>query len=313
MRRPLAIALSLVALAACSRRGVDGASDALPSGKPADAPFDWERPAAALSMDGDAAARRLGSFDWTGAVDWTFTREAMRVHVAEHHRVRQAATGEFEVESRIDPGQGPGAESGRTVIWAGGMTYARGRFAPFRERPTDRGRDARRARDESFRMAGDLAALLGPGLTLQAAGETTALGRPARRFTVSLVQAPAEPAPQRPAPPDDDTKRRLAFLEGRVPLSASGELVADAQSGVPLRVQLEVAFGVKDDPAARAHVELLAQVRTVGGEVAAVTPPKGALPDARKPPGVTAALEAAGLKKPPETEATEKPPADEVE
>jgi hypothetical protein len=53
---------------------------------------------------------------------------------------------------------------------------------------------------------------------------------------------------------------------------------------------------VKEDPRLRVQVEVTAEVRALGGQVAAVAPPKGALPDARKPAGVAAALEAAGLK-----------------
>jgi hypothetical protein len=37
-------------------------------------------------------------------------------------------------------------------------------------------------------------------------------------------------------------------------------------------------------------------VKALGGKVAPVAAPRGALPDARRPPGVAAALEAAGLK-----------------
>jgi hypothetical protein len=66
---------------------------------------------------------------------------------------------------------------------------------------------------------------------------------------------------------------------------------------VPLRLRLAGAFTVKDQPGVRASFELLAQVRALGGEVAAVVAPKGALPDERKPAGVAAALDAAGLRK----------------
>jgi hypothetical protein len=61
-------------------------------------------------------------------------------------------------------------------------------------------------------------------------------------------------------------------------------------------VKLTATFSVEGDPAARASVEVVAQVKALGGAVAAVAAPK-ALPDERKPAGVTNALEAAGLKK----------------
>jgi len=193
------------------------------------------------------------------------------------------------------------------------MTYARAKHAPFRERPTDRGRDARRFRDESFGLSAAVARLYGDALAMAPAGAVTVLGRPAKRFKLSLVKPSTASAPApRPAdapsaskddgrqgarPPDDDTIRRLGFLDGRVPTSADGELVLDAATGAPLRVRLAGAFAVKDQPSIRSTVEVLAQVKALGGEVGAIAAPKGALPDERKAAGVTGALDAAGLRK----------------
>lgn len=299
--RVLASTLAAVLLAACSR-GADPALDPA-AATPPPAEFDWERPAAALELGPDDVAARLGSFEWTASIEWTVAREgddARRVHVIEHHRVRQAATGEFEVHADLDPGLGAGSETGKDVVWAGGMTFARARHAPWRERPTDRGRDARRFRDESFLAPRALARLLGPALVLKPAGDAEVQRRAARRIALSLAKgaAPA-PVPARAVAtePDEDTKRRRAFLDGLRPQSASGELLLDASTGAPLRVRVVAAFGVEGDRSARVTVELVAQVRATGGEVAAVAPPKAPLPDERKPSGVANALEAAGLKK----------------
>jgi hypothetical protein len=310
-------------LAACSREGDSEGKRRLfsRSDETGDrgASFDFSRPASALDLDADEVARRLGSFEWSAAVEWSVSRpgdDAVRVRAVERHRVRQSATGEFEVAADVDPGSGPGSETGKEVVFAEGMTYARAKHAPFRERPTDRGRDARRFRDESFGLARDLARLFGGGLAVTPAGDATVLGRPAKRFKLSLSKEPSPPAPPRPRPagapqPDEDTLRRLRFLEGRVPTSADGELVLDAATGAPLRARLAGAFGVKDPPGVRTSVELLAQVRALGGEVAAIAAPKGALPDERKPAGVAAALDAAGLRKRDEGKAGRAEPADE--
>jgi hypothetical protein len=268
-----------------------------------EAPFDFEQPAVALTFGADDVARRLGSFEWTAAVEWTMSREgddAQRVRSVERHRIRQSATGEFEATTEVDPGLGPGSQAGKEVVFAGGRTYARAKHAPFRERPTDRGRDARRFRDESFAVASSLARLCGQ-LSISPAGEATVLGRRAMRYKIALVAGGAPPATAaRPAglpPPDEDTRRRIRFLEGRVPASADGELLLDGATGAPLKVRIAAAFTVKDEPAVRATVELLAQVRALGGEVTAVLAPRGALLDERKPAGVAAALDAAGLRK----------------
>jgi hypothetical protein len=312
--RTLAVALAAALLASCNR---SDPSRLLPGGRPPPAAFDWDHPAAALELTPDDLAARLGSFDWTGTVEWTVERtgdDARRVHAIEHHRVRQTSTGEFEVHSDVDPGMGPGTDTGKDVAWTGGMTYARARYAPWRERPTDHGRDARRYRDDSFLAPRAIARLLGPALELRPAGDAEALRRPARRIAVSLARgvAPAA-APARPADPapDEDTKRRRVFLDGLRPQTASGELLLDAGTGAPLRLKLTATFTVEGDPAARASVEVIAQVKALAGDVAAVAAPKGALPDDRKPAGVANALEAAGLKKRGEDQGKAEPDEDE--
>lgn len=324
MARRAAAALLLATLAACARGGGREARARLEArdqtARPA--PFDWSKPVAALALDADEAARRLGSLDYTATVTWTVSRgsggDLLQSRATERHQVRQLASGDFQVLAQIDPGTWPGAETGKEIVYAGGMTWARARYAPFRERPADRGHGARRFRDESFRLAGDLAALIGPRLAVEPRGEASALGRPARRFALALAKGAPMPAP--PPPPelpqggyDEDTKRRVEFLEGRVPLALEGELLLDAESGVPMAVRMKAAFGAAGDPRLRAEVELDARLTAWGGLVAAVTPPRGALPDDRKPRGVARALEQAGLRKrgapPPEEPADE--PADE--
>jgi hypothetical protein len=309
--------LALALLAACSspedlaaRKRLDPEQE-----RPPAATFEWSRPEGSLAIGAGEVAARIGSFEWTATVTWSASQAGgdKKVRAVERHRVRQAASGEFEVESEIDPSEGEGegegevSESGKHVIYAGKATYARSRFAPFggfRVRPTDRGRDARRFRDESFGLAADLASLCGPALRAEPAGEETFLSRRARRFRLSLQPGkvdgggPSRLGVQPPdGGPDEDTRRRLAFLDGRVPLRAEGELLADAESGAPLKARLRAAFLVKQEPEVRVEVDLAAQMRTLGSATPPVTAPKGALPDERKPRGVARALEAAGLKK----------------
>lgn len=312
----LVLAAALILSLACSG-GSDGERGSLPREAAQPVAFDWNAPASALELGPDEAAARIGSFEWTAAVEWTVSQEgedARRVRAVERHRLRQAATGEFEVSADIDPGLGAGSETGKEVVYAGSATYARARNAPFRQRPTDRGRDARRFRDESFLTARSLARLLGPALELRPAGDAQVLRRPARKLVVSLAKG-APPAAAAAAPgtaADADTKLRRAFLGGLRPQSATGELLLDAATGVPLRARISATFAVDGDPKARATVELLSQVKALGGEVAAIVPPKVALPDERKAAGVAAALEAAGLKKRPEEKKGRVEPAEDA-
>jgi hypothetical protein len=309
VRPALAAALSL-ALAApgCGRKADEERGRVFTKDEAraaAGAAFDPARPEGSFLLDADEAARRIGSFEWTAGVEWSVTRQgsAARVRAVERHRLVQSATGEFSVELEVDPGLGEGAQTGRDVIWAGKLTYARGRWAPWRERPTDHGRDARRYRGESFGLVADLLSLFGPRLSIAPAGEATALGRAARRYTLSLAAGvpeaalPPETRVFAQGGPDPDTKVRLAFLDGAQAVSVKGDVLLDAQTGVPLGLSLDAAFGVKADPRARIQVALRAQVKSLGASVPAVAAPKDALPDERKPRGIADALERAGLKK----------------
>ncbi|MFL5264304.1 MAG: hypothetical protein ACJ79E_05415 [Anaeromyxobacteraceae bacterium] len=308
LRAPAASALAFaVALTCGGCRGqadADARERAFAAGRdPASAAFDFEKPLAALAIPAEDAASRLGSFAWEAKVSWSAAKPgASAVRATEHHRVRQLASGEFEAEADLDPGTGPGAETGKQVVFTGGVTYAHAKWAPFRERPADRGRDARRFRDDSFGAAAAVAALLGPSLRATPAGEATVLGRSARRYALSFAAAPpsAPPMPPEGLPDggyDADTRRHLDFLDGRLPTAAQGQLVLDARSGVPLAVELTAAFAQRSDPQLEVKVELSAAMTTLGSRVAAVAAPKGALPDDRKPKGVARALEAAGLAK----------------
>lgn len=306
--RFLALLLIVLALASCSRRERAGEPRAGTSGEQlAKGAFDWRHPESSLRMDADAAAARIGSFDWECSVSWSArSRNGPPLHASERHHLRQRAEGDFFVENDIDPGEGPGSDTGLRVVWTRGMTYARSRYAAsgaWRERPTDRGRDARRFRDQSFLAVADVAALLGPALTFTERGEATRLERPGRSYSLSLDRQAFASGPTHLAesPPsggvDEDTRKRLAFLDGREPLSTEGELIADAATGVPLEVRLRAAFGVRDDPEARVEVELFARMTALGAAAGSVSPPATVLPDERKPKGVARALEAAGRRK----------------
>lgn len=298
------IAALLVAAGACASRGTEDRVRApAPAPRAQAAGVDLGRPLEALRLGADEAAGRIGAFAWQAEVQWTVEKPGVApVKATERHQVRQLATGAFEASADIDPGTGPGSETGKQVLYVDGLAYARGRWSPYRERPTDRGHGVRRFRDESFRMAGDLAALCGPALVAEPTGETTAAGRSARlyRLTLDGARRPAPAAAPAGLPGgayDADTKRHVAFLEGRVPTDVRGELVLDAATGVPLSVTLDVTFSEQDDPRLRAAVQLAARVTELGGAVAPVRAPRGALADERRPKGVARALEAAGLRK----------------
>ncbi len=308
--RPTLVA-ALVLLAACSK-GDPAAKHRLfarEESRGASKAFDPSHPESALATSADEVATRLGSFEWVGAVEWSVSRPSgAPLHVTEQHRVRQSTTGEFEVRADVDPGLGPSAVQGKEIVYAGGLTYARALPAPFRQRPTDRGQDARRFREDSFGLVRSVASMIGPALRLEPDGKAVVLGRQALRFRFAL--APAAPRPAQPAPAgyqaaDPDTAARQGFLHGNTPTAASGELAVDAETGAPLLARLSATFeaaGAPASPPAQAEpvtatVVVSGQVKALGGEVKAIAPPSGALLDERKPAGPSTALEAAGLKK----------------
>ncbi len=237
--------------------------------------------------------------------------------MVEQHRVRQAATGEFEVRADVDPGLGPQAVQGKQVIYVNGMTYARAQPAPFRQRPTDRGRDARRFREDSFGLARSVAGLLGPALRLTperrrrgagAAGPPLQ-GPPGRHRPGS----PGPPAARLPGARIPTPRHARASSRGAVPSAADGELAIDAQTGAPLSVRLQATFSAPAGQEAGPPVSVVvsAQVKALGGEVKAVGPPRPGSPTSGSPPAPATALEAAGLKTKEEGPSAE--PGDEPE
>jgi hypothetical protein len=306
MRAPALSLVFALALAACSRSDL-AARDRLfahEEGEGAAAAVDPARPDAALALDADEVAKRLGDFEWSGAVEWSVDRPSGRsLHVTERHVLRQIASGAFEVRADVDPGLGPHAVAGKHVVWAGGMTYARALPAPFRQRPTDRGRDARRYREDSFGLVRTVAGLVGPALRLEPAGGGAVLGRDARRYR--FVLGDAVPQGERAAPAgfqanDADTALRQGFLAGATVIRADGELDVDAATGAPLRARLTASFDAPPSGKAagpKVTVVVSTKIAALGADVKAVSAPAASLPDERKPAGPSSALEAAGLKK----------------
>ena len=251
VRRPLALAAAvLLALAALPRRqGATASAVPGPQRSARRRPSTGRAREARCSSTATRAAARLGSFEWeAGRVVDGVARPRLAARCTPPSATASASSPPASSRRRrdVDPGPGPGSETGRSVVWAGGTTFARARHRRSGSAPptaaATRAASATRASGSRRRRGAPR-----PRARLRPAGEATALGRPARRFTLSFARrcAPrrrrAAAGPVRPTP---DTRARVAFLEDAVPVALDGELLVDARTGAPLRGADRGAFGV---------------------------------------------------------------------
>lgn len=191
--------------------------------------------ARAVRMSGRELAQRLGAFKLSSQVSFSWTRGGVTVAETEERTIEQARGGDFH--ARLENDKGRGLE----FLWTGGGAYLKPRFGTFRKRRTDR-TPIEHFREEATAALRSADELFDGALKLRNAGPAEAAGRRAIRYEISL----GEPRPKPPAPPgvppiqypqgqpDDSLKRRLEFEAQRKPRSASGELLADAETGAVL-------------------------------------------------------------------------------
>lgn len=119
---------------------------------------------------------------------------------------------------------------GRHVIFFGGTMYLRPRFGKYHKRPPTDEDEPARVRDEMFATLGAYYEPLATRAELTDAGSTSAGKRPARLIKIksapSVRDAPAQ------------TLEHKKWRETAVAESVSGQVVLDAESGVPLEANL---------------------------------------------------------------------------
>jgi len=157
------------------------------------------------------------------------------------------------------------ADYGREAIWSDGALYLRPRYARWHKRAPNDAHEPDALRDE---YASELAAvwdLLAPGLALTDRGARTVAGRAGR-----VVEIKLSPSPRKP-PTEALTQRK--WRESRVVEAASGEVVLDAGSGVPLAAKLtgKVSYS-RDGRRFTMTIDASTEVRDVGTAVAIALP-----------------------------------------
>lgn len=213
----------------------------------------WNR---LMRMDRLESTRRLGAHEAKTKVTFRWKRAGAVVALTEEAEFATDASGHFKALLTNDE------DAGLEFIWTDGRAFAKSRYGPFRERRIDRAQhDVWRNRATGSLQ--EVFELYDGQLRPRAEGRVAHAGRDARRYSFVLGERFGEAAPERDLPPrvfpkfknaegelvtgpDDDTARRIAFAERRIPRSAKGEVIIDDTTGVILKARLEGTFTVAD-------------------------------------------------------------------
>lgn len=256
-----------------------------------------ERPAMAeriLSISALEAAFRIGPHRQEVETRFRWKRGERTLSLAEKRRVDVDPGGDFHVLVENDQRQG------MEWVRVDGTSYARSRYAKFRERRRDRG-SSEHVLEEAYRSLPSFYRLVHGAMKFTPSGPETLEGREALRYEVGLGpkrERRDDALPKVAFPeggPDEDTRLRLHALEAGVAKGISGTLWVDRSTGVPLKADLEAKIEVPDE-AGQAELFFSVKLTTskIGGPLGIEVPEH--LEDAPRPPGPVAALEAYGLK-----------------
>ncbi len=160
------------------------------------------------------------------------------------------------------------ADYGREVIFIAGTLYLRPRYQRWHGRAPETADEPVALRDS---FAAPIAAtweLFAPGAELTDLGAATVAGRAARKIAVKLSPTPAK----NPA----ETVAQKKWREARTIEELTGEVMLDADKGVPLSVQLTGSVGfMRDGRRFRMRVQLSSTVSAVGTAATIAAPPQG--------------------------------------
>lgn len=158
------------------------------------------------------------------------------------------------------------ADYGREVIFTGGKLYLRPRYARWHERAPEAEGEPEALRDAFTGAIGATWDLLAPGAALSDGGTAEVAGRQGRRILVALAKSPRKP-------PAEALSQR-AWRATRTVDALSGEVVLDAQKGVPLRVKLAGAIGyTRDGQHFTMKLSVGGEVTSIGASAAIAPPP----------------------------------------
>lgn len=160
------------------------------------------------------------------------------------------------------------ADYGREAIYLDGRLYLRPRYQRWHGRAPETASEPDELRDHYAGAAGATWDLLAPGVELTDRGPVQVGGRVGRKIQVGRsptpAKNPAEPLAQR------------GWRETRTIEAVTGEVVLDAESGVPLAVKLTGKLGfTRDGRRFAMAVAVDTAVTGIGAAVAIAAPPAG--------------------------------------
>lgn len=170
------------------------------------------------------------------------------------------------VKDRVDP-----LAQGMEAVAIAGRVFVRPRYGHFVGRRPESG-ELDRLRKIGEWVLGDDLALLAPYLTVEDRGSGSVLGRKTRKLSLSRRQTAT------PVPPSDDP--RQAWRAGVTVAELSGEIEVDAETGAPLRANVEARYTLPRPSAPiAAHLSLKQDARAA----TAILAPSEVVPTPQRP------------------------------
>ena len=160
------------------------------------------------------------------------------------------------------------ADYGREVLFVGGKLYLRPRYQRWHVRAPETADEPAALRDSFVASIAATWDLLAPAAELTDLGPVDLAGRRGRKIAVKMSPSPAKNPPE--------TLAQRKWRESRAIEELTGEVVLDADKGVPLSVKLTGAVGfTRDGRRFKMKVSLSSTVSAVGSAVAVTAPPEG--------------------------------------
>lgn len=157
------------------------------------------------------------------------------------------------------------ADYGREVMFVDGKLYLRPRYQRWHGRDPEPPDEPIAIRDSFYEPIAATWDLLGPAAELTDQGSAEAAGRPGKKIAIKL-------SPEHRAIPAETLSQRK-WREKRSIEALSGEVVLDAESGVPLSVNLSGAVGFsRDGRHFTMKVKLEAHAAAIGAPVPIAVP-----------------------------------------